>query len=227
MSPTFINIHTHRKSQITGETSIVNLFPEDVRDTILAEGVWYSAGLHPRNIPEKTFEQEMEVISAAMENESVIAAGEAGIDRLCEIPLNLQELVFNLHLDLAEKHSKPVIIHCVRAWNDLLRIRKTRTAVPWIFHGFSGKPEIAMQLIRHGCFLSFGKALLKPNSVVGTLLQRLAFQNIFFETDDEDIPVSDIYKHAAKLLSCETEELLHETELNFISCFGKNAIQKT
>jgi TatD DNase family protein len=151
----------------------------------------------------------------------VIAVGETGLDKAVNVPVDLQEAVFQMHLDLADRVRKPVILHCVRAWSEILAIRKSKqTDIPWIFHGFTGKPEAADQLIRKGCYVSFGKALLKPNAVIGTMFRNIALQHVFFETDEMDIPVAEVYKAAAGLKEINLEELKWQIQQNFLTCFG-------
>ena len=63
---------------------------------------------------------------------------------------------------LAEETRKPLIIHCVGRYGLLTDLhRELRPTQPWIIHGFTGKPELARQLVAEGFFFS-----LRPDSPV-------------------------------------------------------------
>ena len=71
--------------------------------------------------------------------------------------MDLQKEVFLAQANLAEETHKPLIIHCVKAWADLIACKKAvKPEMPWIIHGFRGNGELASQLVRLGFYLSFG-----------------------------------------------------------------------
>lgn len=91
-------------------------------------------------------------------NPRVVAVGEAGLDKLCDVPLPLQQEAFQAAIELSEKYRFPLLIHAVKATVELLVFQKKhRPTQPWIIHGFRGKKELAEDLLRHGFYLSFGK----------------------------------------------------------------------
>ena len=70
----------------------------------------------------------------------MLAVGEAGLDKLAEAPLTLQIEVFEYQARLAEEANKPLIIHLVKAVDELLKLKqKIQPVKPWIIHGFRGK----------------------------------------------------------------------------------------
>jgi TatD DNase family protein len=224
----FINIHTHSDHQFPGEITIRNLFPEDAAPADDLPGKFYSAGIHPWYLKEDLVTQAFEKVAGTAGKSSVIAVGETGLDKVSEVPFELQEAAFQMHLDLADRIRKPVILHCVRSWSEMLSVRKLRqTDLPWIFHGFSGKPETADQLTRKGCYISFGKALLKPNAVIGTMFRNIPLEYVFFETDDLDSPVAEVYKAAAGLKGINIETIKTQVYQNFLNCFGAAIDGKT
>ena len=88
----------------------------------------------------------------------VDAIGEAGLDALRGGDILYQEETFKKQVEISEQLGKPMIIHCVRAFDRLLRLRKElRPSQLWIVHGFRGKPELARQLVDAGCAISLGK----------------------------------------------------------------------
>ena len=54
-----------------------------------------------------------------------IALGEIGLDKLKGPSMEVQLAVFKEQIALSEKLELPVIIHCVRAWNELVLVKKT------------------------------------------------------------------------------------------------------
>lgn len=143
------DFHTH----VPAPRAIINTSPGDERP----EGYLYSVGIHPWESATAS-EADFKAILDDLSDANVVAIGECGLDRLRGPELAIQRDVFVRQLELAEKAGKPVIIHCVRAFDELLRLRKQlRPSVDWIVHGFRGKPELARQLADTGMYLSLGR----------------------------------------------------------------------
>jgi TatD DNase family protein len=141
----------------------------------------------------------------------VAAIGETGLDRLKGPPLDVQEELFLAHIRLAETVGKPLIIHCVKAWSELLRIRKTSGGrVPWIVHGFRGGGVLAGQLLDAGFYLSFGLRF-RPEAVS----RAWAAHRLFAETDDDGIDIRDVYAVLAASLSVAQDDLAKQIAENF------------
>lgn len=150
--PTFMrgnitDFHTHTPCK---PGAIINLSPGDDRPG----GFYYSVGIHPWDSEGVTPEmwRQLEADAAAPE---VIAIGECGIDKLRGASLAAQTEIFRRHILLSESLGKPLIIHCVRAIEQVERLRtELRPTQPWILHGFRGKPQQALQLLNRGYYLS-------------------------------------------------------------------------
>ena len=150
----------------------------------------------------------------------LLGIGECGLDKAIACDLAVQLEVFISQIGLAEKFRKPLIIHCVRAYNELLQCKKhSRSSVPWIIHGFTGKPELARQLIRQGFYLSFGPALLHDKSNLCKVLAEMPLDRLFLETDAAEVSISEIYAGAAKTLGLELETLQQQLLSNFHRVF--------
>lgn len=215
----FINIHTHSIAE-DGSDFILNL-KQDQAD---GSSTLKSFGIHPWDIEKTNINSRLGEIEALCVENRLIAIGEAGIDRAVKIPLELQILVFEKQLALAERFQLPVIIHCVRAWNDVLMIRKKgKYTTPWIFHGYNGNLQTSRQIINSGCFLSFGKALLM-NTKLQETFKALPLNVVFFETDDADIKIEEVYQKAVELYDICTEDLKNHIVDNFNRIFIKNKI---
>lgn len=214
----FIDIHSHREipQAFIGLTSI------DTKDFNPAHTpvAYYSLGLHPWLIAHQDCDEALKKLAAAITDSNLLAVGECGLDRLIATPLNLQETIFRVQIKLAEEYKKPVVIHCVRAFNELLRIKNSEKATtPWLIHGFNHNDHIARQCLRQGCYFSFGKAILKERSNASVILQSMPLDRVFLETDDADISIIDIYNAAAKILRIDLVFLKTQIQNNFIRVF--------
>jgi TatD DNase family protein len=209
----FINIHTHKTG--TNGIAIINA---------PAHGDWpsgklYSWGLHPWNIGELDEETEINKLKNLCKEKKIAAVGEIGLDRVINIPLEKQNEVFIKQLEIAEKYFLPVILHSVKTNSCLLSIRKKReNAGIWIFHGFRGSLQEAVQLINNKCYLSFGNAIV-DNQKNQDVLKQIPLENVFFETDDSDVKVESIYKKASEILQICIDDLKTKIYSNFIKVF--------
>jgi TatD DNase family protein len=152
----YINLHTH---QFTGRydiLEIVNQYPNEFDAGI----PHYSIGIHPWYIIENRLEEDLAIIESKLELENCLAIGECGLDKRIEIPFDFQIAVFEKQLLLAEKYQKPVIIHCVAAFQEVIEIKnRLNISVPLIIHGFSKNEETTQQLIKNGFYLSYFEIL--------------------------------------------------------------------
>lgn len=195
-----IDIHTHHTPRKRGEGVLsidVNLWRGDTPPII---GGVFSIGIHPWSV-NGTSDEVWGRLEKYAKHPNCILIGECGLDKLHEEYLR-QHTVFERQIDLSERLKKPMIIHCVKAFNDLMTIRKEMAATQeWIVHGFRGKPQLAMQLIACGLSLSFG-VLHNVESVKVCPLDKL-----YLETDDSTIDIASIYTQIANVKGCEVSAL--------------------
>lgn len=185
-----LNLHTHRPCP-EGEQTVP------------------SFGLHPWRVAadwESLLAQAVSPIVAdvAESQPSPFFIGECGLDRLCDAPYALQLQAFEAQIDLSERLAKPLILHCVRSMDDVVRLHRHATQ-PWVWHGFRGKPEQLRQLIREGFYLSFGW-LYNPESLKACPPDRL-----FLETDDGPEAIAALYQQAAIVRGTTVEALAAQT----------------
>ena len=151
---------------------------------------------------------------------SLLAIGESGLDRLCDTPYDLQLQVFREEVQRSETIEKPLFLHCVRAIDDMLHIRKELNAhQPWIWHGYRGNAQQLEQLLKLGGFyFSFGIHYNKQ-ALLACPLDRL-----LLETDENTtIPIADHYAKVAHLKGISLEELVQQMHENFHTLFGEEA----
>lgn len=219
----FIDIHTHQKAKpISGCIAVINLFANEALIPEQESNTFYSIGLHPWHLTADVQTLNLENIKQSIKSKAIIAIGETGLDRAIATSIELQKAVFERHLLLAQKFEKPVIIHAVRSFNDIVEIyNKSKVNVKMIFHGFNGNLEIAGQLIRRGFYLSFGADLLNPDKKAPGVFKAVPIRNIFLETDESAISINEIYSRAAEINNMGLHVLKENIYDNFIRCFGK------
>lgn len=204
----FINLHTH---QLNNEKNTLEILNNDLRTSIKAS--FYSAGIHPWYIEENTIENQLSQLKIHLAQENCLALGECGLDKNIAIDIAFQQEVFIQQLELNKQFNKPVIIHCVKAFQEIILIRK-KYAFPFIIHGFNKKIELANQLLKNDFYLSFGKALLSKEKLQA-VFKEIPLDSVFLETDDSAFSIIEIYKKAAQLKKISLNELVLRIENNY------------
>ena len=154
---------------------------------------------------------------------NVLAIGECGLDKVCQTDWALQIAVFRCQIKLANELNKPLIIHCVRAFDEFLKIiDENPPAVPVIVHGFNKKGGISERLLEKGMYLSFGAAILNKESPAAGVLKLIRADKFFLETDDADIPIGDIYRATAAIREISEEAVILQVQQNFATVFKYN-----
>ena len=199
----FFNLHTHQFTNQPEVLELVNQYPQEFDASI----PFYSIGIHPLFIDENRLESDYQIVAEKLALPECMALGECGLDKRIETPFELQQFIFERQLALAEKHLKPVVIHCVAAFQELIEIKKRlKISVPMIVHGFSKKEELAKQLIDNGFYLSFGKNLLRFPELE-SVFQSIPNNRFLLETDMIEEGIQDVYALAAKYKELELNEL--------------------
>ena len=212
-----IDIHTH-KIKNDENIQVLNIFAQDLK--ISKPDFLFSAGLHPWHIEKVNPEECFEAIERAAEQKNMLAVGECGLDRSILTGFAIQEHCFREQIQIAENHHKPLIIHCVRAYSDLQKLKKeTKSDLPWIIHGYHGNLETTQSLIRHGFYFSVGESLLKDDSKQN-VFKTIPIERLFLETDDRDISIQQVYLQAAKFLKIDEKMLTGAIFSNFKTLFG-------
>lgn len=209
----FINIHTH-KELYDASVEIVSLSPSD-RD----KPNYYSYGIHPWYI-KNNYQELLDRLYVISRDRRCIGIGECGLDKLVNIEMDLQTRIFEEHIQIANEVNKPLIIHCVKAFNELVHtLRHKQCKVPVIIHGYNNNLNIAKTLLQEGMYLSFGKALITEGSNATEALKNVGRNNFFLETDDSDISIKYIYKKASDILGIDEDILKEQLKRNFQKVF--------
>jgi TatD DNase family protein len=211
----FVNLHTHSYSKSEKVLEIVNQYPWDFKEDFPT----YSIGIHPFYISENRFIEDLLTIEQKLRLTECLALGECGLDKRIEIPMQLQIEIFEKQILLAEKFQKPVILHLVAAFDELIEIKnRLQISVPMIVHGFSKSKELAKQLMDNGMFLSFGKYLIQNENLKDVFLS-VPENRYFLETDSSDYKIEEVYSLVAKYKNQNILEIQKQVENNFKSVF--------
>lgn len=212
----YIDIHTHSKRVETETIIVQNIFPgEDF--AVFSGRNFYSVGLHPWHLKSPEENNEMlHMVENALEFDHVCFVGECGLDKKVTTDFNEQMRVFRVHAFIAEEFKRPLVIHCVKAYNEVFELhKKLHPEMPWIMHGYGGNVQITQQLGKRRIFFSFGKNLFDENSKSVESLKYLPMEKIFFETDGFDGEIEQIYERAAILKNVSPDILKIEVWNNF------------
>ena len=190
------DFHHHNRENTYG---IYNLEPKE----IVTEKK-FSVGIHPKDIDEN-WEENFEKIKEISLLPNCVAIGECGLDGLISVNENLQKEVFEKHILWANQINKPVIIHCVKRFSEIIPFQKI-AEIPLVIHGFNKKKTIADEMLRHGFYLSFGKSVLHSLSLQ-SILKEFPLEKIFLETDDANFNIEELYQKTAEIKGISIENL--------------------
>lgn len=197
------DIHTHHQCACN---AIINIDP---KNSPLNDFFLYSAGIHPWWIENSSESLISSFFSIIEKHGNIVAIGECGIDKLINVPLDLQQDIFVRHISLSESLALPMIVHCVRAWQELITLHRRYTpSQPWIIHGFRGKPSVLRMLIDEGLYVSYGEYFNEES------LRLTPIDRILLETDESKLPITDIAAKVAGTLNLNIEQLVQCTNHN-------------
>ena len=212
----FINLHTHKFSNLSDVIDVVNQYPWEFDASIPN----YSIGIHPWYIDENRLESDLEIIKEKLQFNECLALGECGLDKRIEIPLDLQISVFKKQLETVKQTNKPVVLHCVAAYDEVIAIKKEmKIENPMIIHGFSKNEQVAKSLLNNGFYLSFGKYLLR-NPDLEKVFTFAPENQILLETDTIEESIYQVYEKAASIKGISIEEMKAIVFTNFSRIFS-------
>ena len=238
----FINIHTHFAPSDKNVFSIQNFTQNEWKNLTISEfgvrssettipateirnlksEIVLSVGLHPWFLTKENGEKDLETLAELLKNPNVLAVGECGLDKIKGESLDVQTTFFEAQICLAEAVRKPVIIHCVRAFNEIIAVKKRlKPSVPLVIHGFNKKGEILSELLKNGFYISIGHAILRGSDDFKKNVSMIPLDKLFFETDDKDEPIQSIYETYAELAEIDLNDLKSVVYNNFKSIFPK------
>ena len=219
MNIPFIDIHTHHPVFCDEIISVQSLFLQhiDLKNEIHGP---FTAAIHPWHAEGSTLGQVNEMLSNLISQTGLIAIGETGLDKVCKADFGQQKLIFDLHLHFADNLHIPMVIHCVKAWNELIVYLKV-AKVPIILHGYSSGKVLTKQLMDLGCYFSVGKQAINPAQGFRESMQIIPPASLFIETDDSGANIQEIYLGVSKIIEIPVQELKIQINKNFKNLFPK------
>ena len=203
-----IDIHTHILPETPG-TALVCIGCGPIPSV---QGHYFSAGLHPWDVTGSD-EDKFRVLEELVANPRILAVGECGFDTLKGPAHELQEYAFIRQAELSERFHKPMILHVVRDFESVIRLRKQlKPTQPWLIHGFRGNPTQMNQLFVQGIFVSFG---LKHNP---ESLKQVPSTRLFLETDGQ-CPINDVVRVAAQVRNESEDDIVLSVKKSIFADF--------
>ncbi|MGO1462060.1 MAG: TatD family hydrolase [Marinobacter sp.] len=161
-----------------------------VRVTALAHsGLYYCLGIHPWFVEEHS-STDLESLEQILSQrpERCVALGECGLDRL-HGDMSVQAPWFDAQIELASSLGLPLIIHSVKAHDDVyVRLKRKGWHGRALVHGFSGSYQQAAKLVDRGCFIGVGGVIThRRASKTRDAVARLPLESLVLETDAPDM----------------------------------------
>jgi len=192
-------------------------------DCAAPESRFFSAGIHPRDAGK----YELDAFRPLFDSPRCLAIGECGLDRTSETPLRVQMSVFEAQIAEAERRNKPLLIHCVRCFPELQRLKAARDAEnrpAWVIHGFRGARRKAFDLLDAGCVLSFGAGLLRDAGNMDYFAE-IPLDRILVETDESPELFGRIVAEAAAMHLLPPSEFASAVRANFKRIFRHEPVR--
>lgn len=214
-----INFHTHSVNPNNG-ISVQSLKSSELHK--LNDSGFFTIGVHPWESDIPNIDDVLKQIIDLLPKTEIIGIGEIGLDRLKGASIEKQIEVFVKQICIVDQIKKPLIIHCVKAWSELLEIKKmTNSSVPWAVHGFRGNPDLAKQLVASGFHLSFGAPLADPAPSLAEALTYTPLDRLFLETDESPVSIGEVYYAASDILNISVDDLVKQINANFAEFFKR------
>lgn len=218
----YYNIHCHQKNQDDNVLAIQNLSINPNNVSIkLNNFSYYSAGIHPWDVDNINLIKSIHYLDVIANNSNVIAIGETGLDRSVKFDFSKQQQIFKHHIELSEYFKKPLIIHCVKAFDTLLHLHKIYYPKQiWIVHGFNNHEKIAKQLISRGIKISLGMNIFKKPDKNVSFIANVSPNDFFMETDTApSTMIFEVYKKISSIRNQSLISLIEDQEQNFLQTF--------
>lgn len=208
----YINIHSHHTPK--HDEVVIQNHRFSVEEQPNCES-YFSVGIHPwdENLAHNVVDFEQ-----LIQHKNCLAIGECGLDALKQSNLANQTEWFTFQIKMGIKYNKPIIIHCVKAFDDLIKLSVPHLkTIPFIIHGFNKSTELAEQLINKGFYLSLSHQCLVKHHAINLPLDKL-----FLETDDDKtLLINQVYEIATQKMNLELDVLKEKINHNFAQLFFK------
>lgn len=154
-------------------------------------GLYPALGLHPMYL-EQHRPGDTRRLAEEIEQHRPLAVGEIGLDYYIESPdQSRQESLLYAQLEIARQARLPVLLHCRKAHDRILKALREVPVPGGIAHAFNGSLQQAYQYIELGFKLGFGGMLtFERSNKLRKLVRELPLEAIVLETDAPDMTVA-------------------------------------
>jgi len=213
-STDFIDIHSHHFVREDGVFRISNVFSSDFPK--IPADLPLSIGLHPWHLNKQSILELPDVLNQALNLPNILAVGEAGLDQVIKKPIDEQLPVFRSHIEFSIRYKKPLIIHCVKAFPELLKLRREyRKSTAWIVHGFNSNEDNAAECVEAGIYISLSQRLFRNPEKAGKITATVPLSMVFAETDDDTMSIREVYDHISHFYGVSLSEVKRNIYENF------------
>lgn len=164
------------------------------------KNIFIGVGVHPHWIKKNLIADDVgnylsqlrEQLQNNIQQQKCVSIGECGLDTFIETPMDLQQQVLDVHLQLAQEIASPLIIHCRKAHNELFALlKKYQLPAGGVIHAFSGSYELAARYWAMGFRLGIGGTITYERAQkTRDAVKKLPLSAILLETDSPDMPLS-------------------------------------
>ncbi len=199
----YFDFHTHNKN---ADNAIINLFHfQEIPDSTKM----YSIGVHPWKINLHNVKNDLQILSLKVTKKNIVAIGECGFDKNIDIDFDTQKRIFHYHFLLSEEYKKPMIIHCVGFYDELIKLKNEyQPNQAWILHGYNKNKKIFQKLTDMDFYISFGQSIIDNDLKILNIKKSINLNKIFIETDESKIKIECLYRKFSSMLNLEESELV-------------------
>ncbi len=211
----YIDFHNHSKWHDDGVIEVVSIHGNQEKKL-----KYYTIGYHPWWTDIKLHKDQLDLIRQKyIEDKFCLGIGEFGLDKLKGSDLNHQEEIAIQQIMLANELKAPVIIHCVRAYDRLIKLKKNYGQTPWVIHGYMRNKILASQVLDAGISLSVAPYMNMKSTFID-MLQFIPLDRLFLETDsDFNLNIIERYRIFATLRKMGLEPLKTQLYQNFVTFY--------
>jgi TatD DNase family protein len=187
------------------------------KPVIHSEGVLWGVGLHPWDV-----QRNSKFIGA----EQCSFVGEIGLDFMPKYKENTKAQidVLNDALRYAQQNNKSVVLHCVRAHQELIKILKQFQDIRIYLHGFIGSTQLIEQYLKShpNMFFGFTHQVTQSNKTISAFIN-LDIARILIETDNkanyDNLLLN--YNTLSNIKDIKMDDLADQMKLNFSNWISK------
>lgn len=175
---------------------------------------YFTVGMHPWWTEQPVSPNQKDDLVKLLGHDNCLAMGEMGLDNLKGPEMGIQMNILRSLLAIADEMGKSVIIHCVRAFDQLIQIKKEFPNIRnWCVHGYGRHTTLAKQLIDQGFYVSLMPTM--PLAKYQQLFDSLPHDRLFLETDSmKEADITTVYSNVAAMLNVDVSDLCAQINHN-------------